>query len=322
MMPKVLGVGSAVPARRIANADLQRRVDTSDEWIRTRTGIRERRVLGPGESLIDLVETASRRALEQSGIEAAALDAIVVGTVSGEYSFPAVACQLQQRLGLDRIAAFDVSAACSGFLFALSTASAHVRAGDFETVLVVGADALSTMIDWKERRTCVLFGDGAGAAVLTRREGESGVLATVTHAAGALSELLYARVGPRGGFDDPPPPEVCLKMKGPEVFRWAVRCMEEVALEVLERAGVHVRDVDLFVPHQANFRIIKALAERMEFPLDKIVVNVETYGNTSAASVPIALDEATRAGRLSAGDLVLLVACGGGLTWAASLIRW
>ncbi|MGH7820381.1 MAG: 3-oxoacyl-[acyl-carrier-protein] synthase III C-terminal domain-containing protein, partial [Candidatus Binatia bacterium] len=170
--------------------------------------------------------------------------------------------------------------------------------------------------------TCVLFGDGAGAVVLAGREGESGVLATVTHASGAQSDLLYARVGPRGSYDQPAAAEVCLQMKGPELFRWAVRCMEEVAREVLERAGIRAGEVDLLIPHQANLRIIKSVAERLDFPLDKVFVNLETYGNTSAASVPIALDEAVRAGRLTAGDLVLLVACGGGLTWAASLIRW
>jgi 3-oxoacyl-[acyl-carrier-protein] synthase-3 len=324
MLARVLGVGSALPARRVMNAELERRVETSDEWIRARTGIRERRVIGPGERLIDLMEAASRRALEASGVAPEELDAIVVGTVSGENAFPATSCELQAALGLDRISAFDVAAACSGFLFALSTASAHVRAGDFRTVLVVGADALSTMTNWKDRRTCVLFGDGAGTVVLRAHQGSRGVLASVTHASGSMSELLYVRAGQRGGYDTEPqpPPESCIRMKGPELFRWAVRCMGDVALEVLQRARLSPADVDLVVPHQANLRIINAVADKLEFPRDKVFVNVETTGNTSAASVPIALDEAVRTGRLHEGDVVLLVACGGGLTWAGTALRW
>ncbi len=324
MLARVLGVGCALPTRRVDNREIERRVDTSDEWIRSRTGIRERRVIGKGERLIDLMETASRRALDASHVAPGELDAIVVGTVSGEHAFPATGCELQAALGLDRISAFDVAAACSGFLFALSTASAHIRAGDYRTVLVVGADALTTMTNWNDRRTCVLFGDGAGAVVLRAHEGDRGVLASVTHASGSLADLLYVRVGQRGGYDAEPPsdPGACIQMKGPELFRWAVRCMGEVALEVLERAGLAPSDVDLVVPHQANLRIINAVAEKLEFPRERIFVNVETMGNTSAASVPIALDEAVRAGRLHDGDVVLLVACGGGLTWAGTALRW
>jgi 3-oxoacyl-[acyl-carrier-protein] synthase III len=324
MLARVLGVGSALPARRVANAELERRVETTDEWIRTRTGIRERAVIGQGERLIDLMEAASRRALEASRVAPAELDAIVVGTVSGEHAFPATSCELQAALGLDRISAFDVAAACSGFLFALSTASAHVRAGDFRTVLVIGADALTTMTNWNDRRTCVLFGDGAGAVVVRAHEGDRGVLASVTHASGSMADLLYVRAGQRGGYDaEPQPePEACIRMRGPELFRWAVRCMGEVALEALEHAGLSPADVDLVVPHQANLRIINAVADKLEFPPEKIFVNVQTTGNTSAASVPIALDEAVRAGRLREGDVVLLVACGGGLTWAGAALRW
>jgi len=324
MLARVLGVGSALPARRVSNDDLAARVDTSDEWIRARTGIGERRVLGAGERLLDLVEAASRRALEASAVTAQELDAIVVGTVSAEHSFPAMACEVQERLGLDRIPAFDVSAACSGFLYGLSTADAHVRAGDFRTVLLIGADALTTMTDWSDRRTCVLFGDGAGAAVLRASEGDRGVLATRTHATGAMRDMLYARVGPRAGFESPEavPADACIKMKGPELFRWAVRCMSEVALEVLERASLTADDVNIVVPHQANQRIINAVADKLDFPTEKIFANVERLGNTSAASVPIALDEAVRAGRLREGDVVLLVACGGGLTWAGAAVRW
>jgi 3-oxoacyl-[acyl-carrier-protein] synthase-3 len=324
MLARVLGVGCALPVRRVANLELERRVDTSDEWIRSRTGIRERRVIGKGERLIDLMETASRRALEASHVAPDELDAIIVGTVSGEHAFPATGCELQAALGLDRIAAFDVAAACSGFLYALSTASAHVRAGDFRSVLVVGADALTMMTNWNDRRTCVLFGDGAGAVVVRAHEGDRGVLASVTHASGSLAELLYVRAGQRGGYDAEPQPDpaACIHMKGPELFRWAVRCMGEVALEALERAGLSPAHVDLVVPHQANLRIINAVADKLEFPREKIFINVETMGNTSAASVPIALDEAVRAGRLHEGDVVLLVACGGGLTWAGAALRW
>jgi 3-oxoacyl-[acyl-carrier-protein] synthase III len=324
MLARVLGVGAAVPERRVTNREIEQRVDTNDEWIRTRTGIRERHVLGHSERLLDVVEVAARRALESSRVDAAELDAIIVGTVSGEYTFPAMACELQAALGIDHTAAFDVSAACSGFLYALSTANAHIKAGDFGTVLVVGADALTTMTDWTDRRTCVLFGDGAGALVLRRAEGERGVLASATHASGSMRELLYVRVGPRGGFDatSARPPRACIQMRGPELFRWAVRRMGDVALEALERAGLTPADVDLVVPHQANLRIIKAVAASLDLPLEKIFVNVEAYGNTSAASVPIALDEAVRTGRLREGDVALLVACGGGLTWAGAAVRW
>jgi 3-oxoacyl-[acyl-carrier-protein] synthase III len=323
MLARVLGVGSALPARRVENVELERRVETSDEWIRSRTGIRERRVISKGERLVDLMETASRRALEASRVAPEELDAILVGTVSGEHVFPASSCELQAALGLDRIPAFDVAAACCGFLYALSTASAHVRVGDFRTVLVVGADALTTMTDWSDRGTCVLFGDGAGATVVRAHEGDRGVLASVMHASGSIAELIYLRVGQRGGYDaEPPPPEACIRMRGPELFRWAVRCMGEVALEALERAGISPGDVDLVVPHQANLRIINAVADKLGFPREKTFVNVETMGNTSAASVPIALDEAVRAGRLHEGDIILLIACGGGLTWAGTVLRW
>jgi 3-oxoacyl-[acyl-carrier-protein] synthase-3 len=324
MVARVLGVGAALPGRRVSNEEIEQRVDTSDEWIRTRTGIRERHVLGKSERLLDVAETAARRALESSHVSATELDAIIVGTVSGEYAFPAMACELQAALGIDRVGAFDVSAACSGFLYAMSVANAQIKAGDFGTVLVVGADALTTMTDWTDRRTCVIFGDGAGALVLRRAEGDRGVLASAVHASGSLRELLYARVGPRGGFEESGArsPQACIQMRGPELFRWAVRCMREVALEVLERAGLSAVDVDLVVPHQANLRIINAVAESLDLPSAKVFVNIERYGNTSAASVPIALDEAVRAGRLREGAVVLLVACGGGLTWAGAAIRW
>ncbi len=324
MAVRILGVGSALPDRTLTNVDLEKRVETSDEWIRARTGIRERRVVRHGETLIDLVEAAARRALAASGIAPAELDAIVVGTVSGRYAFPATACELQARLGIDRIAAFDVAAACSGFVFALATGNAYVRAGEFRCVLVVGADALTTMVDWTDRRTCVLFGDGAGAVVLRREDGERGVLATALHASGAIAELLYVGNGPRGGFDAPvpPPSDAVIHMKGPELFRWAVRCMGEVALEVLAKAGIQPSQVDVVVPHQANLRIIQAVADKLSFPIEKVFVDVDRFGNTSAASIPIALEEAVRAGRVKAGNVVLIVACGGGLTWAGAVIRW
>jgi 3-oxoacyl-[acyl-carrier-protein] synthase-3 len=324
MAVRLLGVGSAVPSRNLANAEIEKRVDTSDEWIRSRTGIRERRVIRGDEHLVDFIEIASRQALEASGIAASDLDAIVVGTVSGRYTFPATACELQARLGVDRIAAFDVSAACSGFVFALATGTAYVRAGEFRTVLVVGADALTTMVDWTDRRTCVLFGDGAGAVVLRREEGDRGVLATALHASGALADLLYVGAGQRGGFDavTPPPGDAVIRMKGPELFRWAVRCMSEVALEVLEKAGLGPEAVDIVVPHQANLRIIQAVADKLHFPSEKVFIDVDRYGNTSAASIPIALREAVQLGRLKPGDVALIVACGGGLTWAGAAIRW
>jgi 3-oxoacyl-[acyl-carrier-protein] synthase-3 len=325
MGSRIVATGRAVPPTALTNEDLKRYLDTSDEWIRSRTGIGSRYAMRQGERLADIATDASRIALERAGVKPGALDAIIAGTVSSEYAFPSLACQIQNGLGVSSIPAFDVAAACSGFVYALQVADAQMRAGDFKRVLVVGADALSTMVDWSDRRTAVLFGDGAGACVMATEAGNRGVLSSLLRAAGEHWNLLSVRSsGIRGTIDS----EVrrcagdAIQMKGPELFKIAVKSMEEISRLVAERAGVGLDEIDLFVPHQANLRIISAVAGRLGLPPEKVFTNIERYGNTSAASVPIALDEALEQGRIHDGDLVMLNACGGGLTWGANLIRW
>ena len=325
MGSRIVATGRAVPRTALTNNDLKRYMDTSDQWIRSRTGIGSRYAMRQGESLADIAIDASRTALERAGVKPADLDAIIVGTVSSEYAFPSLACQIQCGLSSSSIPAFDVAAACSGFVYALQVADAQMRAGDFKRVLVVGADALSTMVDWTDRRTAVLFGDGAGACVMVTEAGNRGVLSSLLRSAGEYWNLLSVRAtGTRSTIDS----EVrrcagdAIQMKGPELFKIAVRSMEEISRLVAERAGVKLEEIDLFVPHQANMRIISAVAERLGLPPEKVFTNIERYGNTSAASVPIALDEALEQGRIHDGDIVMLNACGGGLTWGANLIRW
>ncbi|MGH7815640.1 MAG: beta-ketoacyl-ACP synthase III [Candidatus Binataceae bacterium] len=325
MGSRIVSTGRAVPERTLSNDDLARTMDTSDEWVRSRTGIVRRHALCHGESLADLAAAASRIALDRAGIRPGALDAIVAGTVSSEYAFPSFGCQIQERLGLSGIPAFDVAAACSGFVYALSVADAFERAGDFKRVLVIGADALSTMADWSDRRTAVLFGDGAGAAVVVSEPGNRGVMQSLMRSAGEHWKLLALRAtGIRGAFDSEArrSADDAITMQGPELFKLAVKSMAEITRQVAERAGVTLADIDLVVPHQANLRIITAVAERLGLPESKVFTNIAEYGNTSAASVPIALDEAIEQGRIRDGNLVMLNACGGGLTWGANLIRW
>ncbi len=325
MGSRIVATGRATPRTVVANHDLCRLMNTSDEWIRTRTGIGQRYVMRTGESLLDVAAEASRIALERAGLSPRDLDAIVVGTVSSEYGFPSFACLLQERLGADSIPAFDVAAACSGFVYALSVADFSMRAGDFRRVLVVGTDALSTMVDWSDRRTAVLFGDGAGAAVMVFEPGPRGILSSLLRSSGRLWDLLSVRAT---GIRAPMDSEVrrssddAIKMKGPELFKVAVKSMEEVSREAAKRAGIRLEEVDLIVPHQANLRIINAVAERLGLPPEKVFTNVDRYGNTSAASVPIALDEALEMNRIRDNDLVMLNACGGGLTWGANVVRW
>ena len=325
MGSRIVSTGRALPRTALTNKDLERYMDTSDQWIRSRTGIGQRYALRQGESLADIAVDASRTALERAGLKPTDLDAIVVGTVSSEYAFPSFACQVQNGLGIATIPAFDVAAACSGFVYAVSVADAHMRAGDFKRVLVVGADALSTMVDWGDRRTSVLFGDGAGAALMVTEPGNRGVLSSLLRSSGEYWNLLSVRAtGVRGTIDS----EVrrsaddAIQMKGPELFKIAVKSMEEVSRLVAERAGVKLEEIDLFVPHQANQRIISAVADRLGMPEEKVFTNIDRYGNTSAASVPIALDEAIEKGRITENNIVMLNACGGGLTWGANLIRW
>jgi 3-oxoacyl-[acyl-carrier-protein] synthase-3 len=325
MGSRIVATGRATPRTIVSNQDLARRMDTSDEWVRTRTGIERRYVMTSGESLVDIAKEASVTALARAGMKASELDAIIVGTVSSDFGFPSFACQLQHRLGMDTIPAFDVAAACSGFVFALSVADTSMRAGEYERVLVIGADALSTMVDWNDRATAVLFGDGAGAVVMVREPGDRGVLSSLLRSSGEYWDLLYVRnrgIQTTMNAEARRLNEDSIRMKGPELFKIAVKSMEDVSRRVAERAKVPLEDVTLIVPHQANLRIINAVAQRLGLGPDKVFTNVDRYGNTSAASVPIALDEAIEAGRISDNDLVMLNACGGGLTWGANLIRW
>ena len=293
-------------------------------WIRERTGIRERHIAASGEACSDLAVQAGRRALEAAGIAAADLDMILVATCSGDYPLPATACLVQHQLGATKAAACDLSAACCGFVYALSVADAYVRTG-MRHVLVIGSEVMSAITDWTDRNTCILFGDGAGAAVVSASEGERGILSTHLRSDGSLCELIAV---PGGGSRLPPSEKVVaertnfIKMKGNETFKVAVRTLEEIARETLAANRLTVDDLDLYVPHQANVRILKGVMDRLGLPIEKVMLNLERYGNTSAASIPIALDEAVRAGRVQDGSLVMLGAFGAGLTWASALIRW
>ena len=325
MGSRIVATGRATPRTIITNQDLARRMDTSDEWVKTRTGIERRHVLSTGESLVEIAATAATSALARAGMKATALDAIVVGTVSSDFGFPSFACQLQHRLGLNTIPAFDVAAACSGFVYALSVADMSIRAGEYERVLVIGADALSTMVDWNDRTTAVLFGDGAGAVVLVNEKSDRGVLSSLLRSSGEYWDLLYVRnrgIQTTMDADARRINEDAIRMKGPELFKIAVKSMEDVSRKVAARAKVALDEIALIVPHQANLRIINAVAQRLGLGADKVFTNVDRYGNTSAASVPIALDEALEANLIHDNDLVMLNACGGGLTWGANLIRW
>ena len=327
MGARIIGTGSSVPTTCLTNTDLEKRVNTNHDWIVTRTGIHQRHVMTEGEDILDLMYAASTQALESSGITAKDLQAIVVATVSGNYAFPSTACLLQARLGLDSIPAFDVNAACAGFVYGMSVAHSYIKSGDYDRILLVGADSLSTMVNWEDRSTCVLFGDGAGAVVLdtqNARSDERGLLSTVIESSGALWELLHVRSDHRQTVDQEGshPKDWGIQMKGPELFKVAVRSLSDVTRKALDRAGLSPTDVTLMVPHQANLRIIQAVADRLGLDMDQVYCNVQNYGNTSAASIPIALDEAVRAGRVKQNDIIALCGCGGGLTWGTSIVRW
>jgi 3-oxoacyl-[acyl-carrier-protein] synthase III len=322
---RIIGTGSYLPEKVLTNADLEKFLDTSDEWIVSRTGIRERRVAADGEFTSDLAVKAARRAMEMANTAAEEIDLIIVGTITGDFPWPATACLVQHQLGAVNASAYDVSAACSGFVYALDNAANAIAAGRAKKVLVIGAEILTRVVDWQDRNSCVLFGDGAGAVVLEAQDSEFGILSSHLHSDGSYWELLY-----QPGFGSRHPASAnglqdrlsFLHMQGNEVFKVAVRSLSEVALEALKANDLEVGDIDLFIPHQANRRILEAAAKRIGLKEEQVFINVDRYGNTSGASIPIALDEAHRAGRLKEGDLVMFDAFGGGFTWGAVLLRW
>ena len=313
----IAGSGSALPKRRVSNAELAAEVDTSDEWIVERTGIRSRYIAGEGETTGTLAADAARKALEAAGIDARDIGLIVLATATPDQTFPSTATKVQAMLGIDDCIAFDVHAVCTGFLYALSVAESMVRTGSAENAIVIGAETFSRILDWEDRTTCVLFGDGAGAFVLKAEEGDRGILATRLHADGRHNELLYVDGGPSttGTVGK-------LRMKGREVFRHAVVNLADVMNEVLGVAGLSAEEVDWVVPHQANMRILDATAKKLGLPPEKVVVTVNEHANTSAASVPLAFDAAVRDGRIKPGDLLVLEAMGGGFTWGAAAVRY
>ena len=313
----IAGVGSALPKRRVSNEELAEQVDTSDQWIVERTGIRSRYVAGDGETTASLATDAARRALDHAGIDAVEIDLIVLATATPDQTFPSSATKVQAALGINDCIAFDVHAVCTGFLYARSVADSMLRSGNASKALVIGAETFSRILDWEDRATCVLFGDGAGALVLAAEEGERGILATRLHADGRHNDLLFVDGGPSttGTVGK-------LRMKGREVFRHAVVNLAEVLNEVLADAGLTSADVDWVVPHQANARILDATAKKLGLPAGKVVVTVDEHANTSAASVPLALDTAVRDGRIKRDDIIVLEAMGGGFTWGAAALRY
>ncbi len=323
--PRIVSTGSYAPETRLTNADLESKVDTTDQWIFERTGIRERRIAAENEATSDLAVKAAQRAIEAAGIGPEEIDLIVLATCTPDMFFPSTACIVQDRLKATRAAAFDLSAACSGFIYALSVGEQFIRSGAYRNVLVIGAEVMSRIVDWTDRGTCVLFGDGAGAVLLGPTQSESEILSTHLHSDGSLWDLICV---PGGGSAIPPSEKVLaerlntIKMKGNETFKVAVRTLEEVAWEALRLHRLTPSDIAFVVPHQANLRILRAVADRLGIGMDRVVVNLDRHGNTSAASIPLALDQAVRNGQIQKGMLLLFLAFGGGLTWASSLVRW
>lgn len=325
MQAKILSTGSYVPQRKLTNHDLEKLIDTSDGWITERTGIKERRIAGETQAASDLAYGAAKAAIKNAGMKPKDLDLIIVATVSGDMAFPSTGCVLQHRLGAKNAAAFDINAACSGFIYGLSVADSFVRSGSAARVLLVGAEVLSKFVNWQDRATCVLFGDGAGAAVIEATDGQSAILSTHIYSDGSMGDLLML---PAGGSREPASKETVRKgrhyisMKGNETFKVAVKTLERLVVDTLKKNRLKPSDLSLIIPHQANLRIIQATAKRLGISMDRVLVNIDKYGNTSAASIPIALDEVVRTGRVRRGDYVLMEAFGGGLTWASALIRW
>jgi 3-oxoacyl-[acyl-carrier-protein] synthase-3 len=322
----ILGTGAAAPKNVLTNQDLESIVETSDEWIATRTGIKSRHIAEDGETTSTLATEAALRSLEMAGVKPEEVDMIVVGTTSPDMIMPNTGALVQKNLGASRAFGFDVYAACSGFVYALTIADKFIKESPGKKALAIGSELLSSITDWQDRNTCVLFGDAAGAVLLSgSSDGDRGILSTHLHSDGCLWELLYI---PGGGCVYPPSAEMaekrdyCIRMHGNEVYKHAVRSMADVAREAMRANDLEPEDVDLFIPHQANIRIMNKVAERLKIPTDRVYMNIERYGNTSSASIPVALDEANRSGRLKRGDLVLLDAFGGGFTWGAIMIRW
>ncbi len=321
---RIAGTGSYLPDNIVTNDDISKRVDTSDEWIRERTGIRQRHIAPPDVTTGDLAFEAAKRALDAAGVLAKDIDLLIVGTTTPDAIFPSTACIVQARLGANGCTAFDVNAACSGFVYALGVANQFIRAGGARTALVIGAETLSRLLDWTDRSTCVLFGDGAGAVVLKAEENsDSGILSTHLHADGAFEHLLHNPVGVSRGFKaDAPNFGIKIHMTGNDVFKHAVKTLDAVVDETLQANGLARENLDWLIPHQANLRIIQATAKRLALPMERVIVTVDKHGNTSSASVPLALDEAVRSGRVKRGELLLLEAFGGGFTWGSALIRY
>ncbi len=320
----IIGTGSCLPKRVLSNHDLEKMVETNDEWIRSRTGISTRRISSEGEETYKLATSAARKAMEMAQVTADEIDLIIVATMTPHMVMPSCACFVQKELGANNAFAWDLNAACSGFLYSLDTASKHVLVDQDKTVLVIGAETLSSRTNWNDRNTCILFGDGAGATVFRYQDNDRGVIGTQLLSDGSLWKLLYLHSSPSCNPDilqaDNPGPHML--MAGQEVFKHAVRAMEKAVVKLLEKENVSIDDISLMIPHQANIRILKKLMSRLGISQEKVFINVQKYGNTSAASIPIALDEANREGLLKEGDMVLLCSFGGGFTWGAGLLKW
>jgi 3-oxoacyl-[acyl-carrier-protein] synthase-3 len=319
---KIIGTGSYLPAKILTNKDLEKIVETSDAWIQERTGIKQRHIAADGETTGDMAYEAAIKAMAAAEVEPHDIDLIILGTTTPDLVFPSTASLLQDRLGLRDVGAMDVNAACTGFLYALSIADKFIRVGDARRALVIGAESITRLVDWEDRQTCVLFGDGAGAVVLEASD-EAGILSTHIHARGEYAGLLNTDVGISRGFRlDEKNGGISIQMKGNEVFKVAVRTLSRIVDETLEANGMKRSDVDWLIPHQANLRIIAATARKLQLPEERVVITVDRHGNTSAASVPLALDEAVRAGRIQRGEILLLEAFGGGFTWGSALVRY
>jgi 3-oxoacyl-[acyl-carrier-protein] synthase-3 len=322
---RIISTGSYVPEKVVTNFDLEKMVDTSDDWIVERTGIRERRIVGDGQAASDLAYEASKVAVDSAGLKADDIDLIIVATVTGDMPFPSTACILQNKLGAKNAFGFDINAACSGFLYGLYVADSFIKSGVHKRILIVGTEVLSKITDWNDRTTCVLFGDGAGAVIIESTDEDRGIVSMHVNSDGSMWELLYM---PGGGSRNPISIDSVekglhyIKMKGNETFKVAVRILEDLVIKILDENKLELSQLSLLIPHQANLRIIQATADRLNLSMGKIVINIDRYGNTSAASIPIALDEAVRAGRVRDGDYIVLEAFGGGLTWGSALIKW